>query len=153
MTDRVFPSLVPLVVDASDTWVKDLSGISTRSTLEVRSGTGKRLASFTNELLCTHFGLSGPGVLDVSRWYLDAKQNDPDASLVINWLGDGRFDELDQQLQTLGKRTVSGWLRDRLPERLAKAICQQAGVDPTAPGHAISRESRSNGIVGSPLLK
>ena len=142
VTDRVFPSLVPLVVDASDTWVKDLSGISTRSTLEVRSGTGKRLASFTNELLCTHFGLSGPGVLDVSRWYLDAKQNDPDASLVINWLGDGRFDELDQQLQTLGKRTVSGWLRDRLPERLAKAICQQAGVDPTAPGHAISREQR-----------
>lgn len=142
VTDRVFPSLVPLVVDDSDTWVKDLSGISTRATLEVRSGTGKRLASFTNELLCTHFGLSGPGVLDVSRWYLDAKQNDPDASLVINWLGDGRFDELDQQLQALGKRSIAGWLRDRIPERLARALCEQAGVEPSTPGHGISRDQR-----------
>jgi len=142
VTDRVFPSLVPLVVDKSDTWVKELSGISARVTIEVRSGTGKRLASFNNELLCTHFGLSGPGVLDISRWYLDAKHNDADAALIINWLGDGRFDELDQDLQQLGKRTVAGWLRDQLPERLAKSLCEQADVDPSTPGHAITREQR-----------
>lgn len=142
VTERVFPSLVPLVIDDRDRWVKELSGISTRVTIEVRSGTGKRLASFSNELLCTHFGLSGPGVLDVSRWYLDAHHDDPDAKLVINWLCDVRFDTLDQELLDLGKRTVLGWVRDRLPERLARSLCEQAGVEPSTPGHAITREQR-----------
>jgi predicted Rossmann fold flavoprotein len=142
VTERIFPSLVPLVVADSDHWVKELSGIATRVTIEVRSGTGKRLAAFTNDLLCTHFGLSGPAVLDVSRWYLDAHHDDPDATLLINWLGDAQFDALDQQLQQLGKRTVLGWLRERLPERLARSLCERAGVDPSTPGHAISREQR-----------
>ncbi len=92
VTERVFPALVPLVVADAETWIRELSGISTRATIEVRSGTGKRLASFTNEILCTHFGLSGPGVLDVSRWYLDAKMDDAGSVLVINWLGEDGFE-------------------------------------------------------------
>lgn len=142
LTGRVFPSLVPLVVPSSESWLQDLSGISTKVTIEVRSGTGKRMASFTNELLCTHFGLSGPAVLDISRWYLDAKHADPDAVLVINWLGDGRFDLLDKQLQHLGKRTVVGWMREALPERLARALCVRSGVDPATMGHALTRDQR-----------
>lgn len=142
VTDRVFPSLVPLVVANADTWVKELSGISTRATIEVRSGTGKRLAGFTNEILCTHFGLSGPGVLDVSRWYTDAKMDDSDARLIINWLGEGSFEEFDAQLQSIGKQSVVGYLRQRLPERLARALCERAGVDPASPGHTLTREQR-----------
>ncbi|MEX0876165.1 MAG: NAD(P)/FAD-dependent oxidoreductase [Phycisphaerales bacterium] len=142
ITERVFPALVPLVVDDADSWVKGLSGISTRATIEVRSGTGKRLASFTNEILCTHFGLSGPGVLDVSRWYLDAKMDDPDATLVINWLGEGTFDELDAQMTGIGRQSLAGFLRLRLPDRLARALCERAGVDPAMPGHALTREQR-----------
>lgn len=142
LTERVFPSLVPLIVEGADNWIKELSGISARVTIEVRSGTGKRLASFTNELLCTHFGLSGPAVLDISRSYLDAKYEDPDAMLIINWFGDVHYDELDRQLQQLGKRTVAGWLREQLPERLSRALCDQAGVDPACAGHALTREQR-----------
>ncbi len=142
VTERVFPSLVPLVVDERERWVKELSGISARVTIEVRSGTGKRLASFSNQLLCTHFGLSGPGVLDVSRWYLDAHHGDPDTSLVINWVGDVQLEGIDKELLELGKRTVGGWLRERIPERLAKALCERAGVEPGTPGHAVTREQR-----------
>lgn len=142
VTPRVFPALVPLVVDRLDSWLMELSGISTRAKLEVHSGTGKRLASFTNEVLCTHFGLSGPGVLDISRWYLDARLDDADASLVINWLGETSFEQLDQKLQSLGKKTVLGFLRESIPERLARAICEQAQVDPGIPGHALSRDHR-----------
>ena len=142
VTQRVFPALVPLVVDQRDSWLMALSGISTRATLEVHSGTGKRLAAFTNEVLCTHFGLSGPGVLDISRWYLDARQDDADASLVINWLGETSFEQLDQQLQSLGKKTVLGFLRESIPDRLARALCEQSDVEPSTPGHALSRDQR-----------
>jgi len=129
-------------VDDQSLWIRELSGISARVNLQVRSGTGKRLASFTNELLCTHFGLSGPAVLDISRWYLDAKHHDADAALVINWIDDVSAESLDAELQGLGKRTISGFMRDRLPERLARALCAQAGLDPSTPGHAITREQR-----------
>lgn len=142
VTPRVLPALVPLVVDRLDSWLMELSGISTRATLEVHSGTGKRLASFTNEVLCTHFGLSGPGVLDISRWYLDARQDDADASLVINWLGETSFEQLDQQLQSLGKKTVLGYLRESIPERLARSLCDRSGVEASTPGHALSRDQR-----------
>ena len=142
VTQRVFPALVPLVVDQRDSWLMVLSGISTRATLEVHSGSGKRLAAFTNEVLCTHFGLSGPGVLDISRWYLDARQDDADASLVINWLGETSFEQLDQQLQSLGKKTVLGFLRESIPDRLARALCEQSDVEPSTPGHALSRDQR-----------
>ena len=142
VTQRVFPALVPLVVDQRDSWLMALSGISTRATLEVHSGSGKRLAAFTNEVLCTHFGLSGPGVLDISRWYLDARQDDADASLVINWLGETSFEQLDQQLQSLGKKTVLGFLRESIPDRLARALCEQSDVEPSTPGHALSRDQR-----------
>ena len=141
-TERIFPSLVPLVVDERSSWIRELSGISARVNLQVHSGTGKRLASFTNEMLCTHFGLSGPGVLDISRWYLDAKQDDPGVLLVINWIDDVPGEMFDQELQGLGKRTVAGFLRDRLPERLARALCEQVGIDPSSPGHALTREQR-----------
>src|SRR5690606_2760677 len=49
-----------------------LSGVTAPTTVEVRGATGERLAAFTNSTLLTHFGLSGPGVLDISRYYLDA---------------------------------------------------------------------------------
>ena len=142
LTERVFPSLVPLVVDANEHWIHDLSGISARVEISVQSGTGKRLASFTNELLCTHFGLSGPAVLDISRWYLDAIHDDPDTKLVVCWLPGITEQEFDGSLQQLGKRTISGYLRDSLSERLARALCNQASLDPGIPGHSLTKDQR-----------
>lgn len=141
ITPRVFPALVPLVV-LEGHFVRALSGISTEATLEVRSGTGKRLISFTHSTLCTHFGLSGPGPLDVSRYLTDARMNDPGAALFINWLPGHAATDIDRELQQLGKQSPVRWLRERLPERLAEAICREAGVDPAVPGHALTRDAR-----------
>jgi len=142
VTQRVLPSLVPMTTGPESAWITELSGIATRATIEVQSGTGKRLAQFTNDLLCTHFGLSGPGALDVSRWFFDAQLDDPDTALVINWLGGGSFDELDAQLQQIGKQSVGGYLRTLIPDRLGKMLCQRSGIDPSSPGHALTRDQR-----------
>ena len=141
-TSRIFPSLVPLVVGERSKWITELSGISTIARVEVRSGSGKKLAAFTNSILCTHFGLSGPGVLDASRWYLDARRSDPDAKLIINWLGETRFEEADAALLAIGKRSIGAWLREQLPERLALRLCVQAGADATTAGSALTRDVR-----------
>lgn len=141
-TDRIFPALVPLVVGEPSRPLTDLSGIAASATLEVRSSSNKRLAEETNDLLCTHFGLSGPCALNISRHYTDARHHDPDTRLMACWLPGERFDSVDRALQNLAQRTPLSWLRERLPERLARALCHAAGVDPTTHGASLMREPR-----------
>lgn len=145
ITPRVFPALVPLTLPR-DHFIVQLSGLTTRATLEVRSGTGRKLVSFTDSTLCTHFGLSGPSVLDISRYYTDAKLDDPAAHLIINWLPGESPENVDAALLGLGKISPARWLREQnaggLPERLARALCEQAGVDPTQPANQLTREKR-----------
>ncbi|MCW5765995.1 MAG: NAD(P)/FAD-dependent oxidoreductase, partial [Phycisphaeraceae bacterium] len=111
----------------------------------VWSGTGKRLATFTNSTLCTHFGLSGPSVLDISRYYLAAKQADSGTTLTINWAPGQSVESVDALLaERRAQRTLRalGGNPLRLPERLAEALCRQAGVDPADTGEHLSREKR-----------
>lgn len=146
VTPRVFPALVPLVVDAGRSFIPTLSGLTVRASVRVHAGTGKRIAEFSDSMLCTHFGLSGPAVLDASRYFLDARAVDPAASLRINWLVRSEHsatpDEVDRVLTTLGTRSVLRYLVEFLPDRLARAICESVGVDPTTPGHALTRDRR-----------
>ena len=59
VTDHVFPALVPLILPGTHP-LRALSGLTLPATLSLRSSTCKVLREFTNSLLCTHFGLSGP---------------------------------------------------------------------------------------------
>ncbi|MFI4916610.1 MAG: NAD(P)/FAD-dependent oxidoreductase [Phycisphaerales bacterium JB060] len=141
ITERVFPALVPLIVGPDSQWLTGLSGVSCRAAIEVRAGTGKRLARFENDLLCTHFGLSGPAPMDASRYLAAARFADRGASLFICWI-DEPFEHIDAALQALGQRTPLSYVRDHLPERLARALCERAGIDPRAPGSQLSRDAR-----------
>jgi len=145
VTERVFPALVPLVLDersAVGAMIRGLSGLTLPARIELRSGTGKRLEAFTNSTLCTHFGVSGPGVMDVSRYYTDARFDDAGAHLVVCWLPEASREVCEGELVGLGKRSVGRWLKERLPERMAEAVCELAGVDPGGPGHGLRKEAR-----------
>jgi len=144
-TGRIFPALVPLVVEP-DHFVRTLSGIAAEATVRVRSSSGAVIAEFTNSTLCTHFGLSGPAVLDISRYYLDAKAHDKGVTLAVNWLPRETFESLDKSFVDQAKRDAGSagrFLRDRLlPERLAAALCASAGLEPGATMRTLSREQR-----------
>lgn len=142
ITPRVFPALVPLTLP-KDHFICSLSGLSAQATLQVHASTGKKLISFTDSTLCTHFGLSGPSVLDVSRYFVDAKMDDPRAYLTINWLPGQTVEAVDRALLELEKASCGRWLREQsLPQRLAEAICREGGADPTKPGRQLTRETR-----------
>jgi predicted Rossmann fold flavoprotein len=141
ITERVFPALVPLTLPR-DHFICALSGLTVPATLDLWSRGGKHLRSFTGSTLCTHFGLSGPSVLDMSRYYIDAQLDDPGSTLTINWLPEATTDQLDRALQDLGRATPLQYLRGRLPERLARALCEHAGVDPSTPGSELARARR-----------
>ncbi len=139
--NRVFPALVPLVLEQSCP-LRELSGVSVPARLEVRSGTSKRLARAEGPTLLTHFGLSGPAVLDISRHFLDAAHRDPDARLHICFLPDDDRAEIEAALLALGSGRLGAFLRARLPDRLAGVLMTMAGVDPAATGAVLRRQER-----------
>jgi len=148
LTPRLFPGLVPLLLPEGH-FVRGLSGLSLRATLEVRSASGAKRIALTGSLLCTHFGISGPVALDVSRYLLDARFDDPGARLVVRWLPDHAPESLERSLLALGGGTVGGFLQGVMPERLSRALCAEAGVDPATPGHRLPRPARRRLIAAA----
>ncbi|HEU4365196.1 MAG TPA: NAD(P)/FAD-dependent oxidoreductase [Candidatus Krumholzibacteria bacterium] len=141
ITPVVTPGLVPLTLPRGH-FLCGLAGVTIDAALELRSGTGKRLVAFTDSTLLTHFGMSGPSVLDLSRYYLLEIVADPRAAVFANFLPGVEAPDFDRVLQSLAARTVSGLLRERLPERLARSLCDHAGVDPATRGDRLRRDER-----------
>jgi len=153
VTPRLVPALVALRL-ADGCFVRGLSGLSIEATLEVRSATGKRLHALTGSTLCTHFGLSGPGPMDISRHWQRAVLDDPGAHLVVRWLPDETPETLDAALRDLGGSTVGRFLGSRVPARLATALCAEAAVDPATTGHVLTRPQRRalvRAVLDTPL--
>lgn len=141
LTPRVFPALVPLTLPR-DHFLCQLSGITVVATLDLRAATGKKLVSFTNSTLCTHFGLSGPSVLDISRYYIDARFDDPGAILTANWLPNETAESIEALLRSSGKASVLRLFSTQMPERLLRALCAYAGVEAGAPADQLTRDGR-----------
>jgi predicted Rossmann fold flavoprotein len=131
ITPRLLQALVPLLLPKGHP-LTALSGLATPARLEAQGPTGKRLKAFVGPVLLTHFGLSGPCVLDVSRYLLDAREDDARARLVADWLPDRERAEVDRRLLDLRGENPAVWLSTRLPTRLAHTLCATAGVDPKA---------------------
>lgn len=119
----VFPALVPLVLEESS-WMRSLSGTSADAELSVRSSTGRVLTRHRGSLLFTHFGLSGPVVLDVSRHWIAARRDDAGATLVANFLPGETFESLEATLmrEKNPRATIASVLRGRMPERLLDVL-------------------------------
>ena len=130
LTSPVVPALVPLVLPAEH-WITALSGLTLPTEIVLGSATGRRLWATTGSTLCTHVGLSGPAVLDISRHWLVARAADPDVRLALNWLPGTAADAADRWLVAEQGRGALATLRDRLPDRLARSLCELAAAPPT----------------------
>ncbi len=143
-TAAIFPALVPLLVSPGH-WLASLAGVAVPARVEVRSATGKGLALFRGDLLCTHFGLSGPVVLDASRHFLAARLEEPRSRFVVALLPGATPESLEAEIAALGRRgsrTLGGWLAGKLPDRLAEALLAHAGLEASATAVRLARGSR-----------
>jgi predicted Rossmann fold flavoprotein len=103
-----FPALVPLILP-KDHPLTSLAGVSLDAELAVRSGSGRVLHRERGSMLFTHFGISGPVVLDVSRSWIASQP----ATLTANLLPGETFESLDVALIDSARS-----IRQRLPARL-----------------------------------
>ncbi len=109
-----------------------LAGIAAPVGLELRSESGKRLYRTEGPMLCTHFGVSGPTVLDVSRHWIAARREDPGCSLVVRWLPEAELERVRAAFKEPGRRTLGALLRPLLPARLAESLIERAALEPGA---------------------
>jgi len=138
----VVPALVPLVLDAG-CFLRELAGISAPARVLVLAASGRRLASAEGSVLCTHFGLSGPAILDASRHLAMARAAGDACSLAVDWLPRRTAAEWESALLARPGVGPGRFLREAgLVERLADALCRHAGVDPSRPMHDLPRERR-----------
>ena len=137
------PALTP--VHSPDRWVWRLAGVTLPDVLltAVDRSLGSDPAAMPKKavidtrrgsLLFTHFGLSGPAALDISR----AVTRSADASnlvLVANFTPERSYEECLQRLREEslrdGKRQVNSVLAEWVPRRLALTLLVLGNVEPT----------------------
>ena len=125
------PALVPLVLQEA-MFHQSLSGLSQDVSLTTVVG-GKAVDSRSGSLLWTHFGGSGPVVMDASRFWTLAReqgeQADVYASLVPNWTADTARRWFIEQAAANPRRSLAKTIGLVTAERLAEAICTYVGID------------------------
>jgi predicted Rossmann fold flavoprotein len=141
LTRRISPALVPLTLPSGHP-LTTLSGISADVTLALHDGNNKLLMAFDGAMLCTHFGLSGPVVLDISRYWEHAVMDDPAARLSVKWLPGMTTEQANRALADAPKINALRWIDGRLVDRLTRTLCIEAGVDPVAPLGRLTRVER-----------
>jgi predicted Rossmann fold flavoprotein len=135
---ETFPALVPLVIERAH-WIRELSGTSAEVELSVRAGSGRVIRREQGSMLLTHFGLSGPVVLDISRHWIAAWRKG-EVSLAANFMIGETFESIERTLlssaQSNPRATVSSTLRGSVPERILERVA------PPEPIAKLSRDER-----------
>ena len=126
------PALAPLVLDAADAVHASLSGVAHDVELSLRvDGTiAMRLAG---ALLWTHFGISGPVVLNASRHWLRAQLEGRAAALTANFCPGRQFDTVDDEWQARARSapraSVHATLSTIVPASVAAALLRRLEID------------------------
>lgn len=132
------PSLAPVVIQ--DYPFATLAGISLTDAETTLWRKGLKVKTFRGDILFTHTGLSGPGILNNSRYF---RQGD---TLTVNLCNQGEktFEEqFVHQANSSGKSTIGSFLRSTsLPKNLANSILQQTDQSSQKPMAEISKNIR-----------
>ena len=140
------PALVPLrLEDGARSLHRELSGVAHEAelTLWVDDAVALRL---TGALLWTHFGISGPVVLDMSRHWLRAREEGRPARLTLGFHPGATFDDIERDWtgygQTRASATVASQLTAAVPGSVARALLARLGIDGGAMLAHLSRDAR-----------
>lgn len=119
------PALVPLTFDEA-AWQPfvPLAGIAIP--VDIETGEKKNKATFREDLLFTHRGLSGPAVLQISSFW------EPRGSLTLNLLPEVDLAQLLIEGKSSVKKNLGNYLAQLLPARLAEGWLHANNFDAEA---------------------
>ena len=142
--DESDPALVPVTI--AEQWLKDLSGVSFTNAGLTLFPDGKKQQSGKGKLLITHFGLSGPLVLNMSKAISELYKYAP-VLLEMDIFPDLQPEQLDAKLLTVINaglnKQIKNVLGAAISPKLIPCVLAQSGVDPEKESRDITRVERN----------
>ena len=136
--------LVPLVTE--EEWVKDLQGLALENIRITFSSGKKKIESPIGELMFTHFGVSGPLVLDLSGEVTALLEEGKVVALDIDLKPGLREEQLDSKLihkfTSKGHSMMKNIMKDVLPNRLIPVFLKIAGVPEGRMSNQVTKDER-----------
>lgn len=135
------PALAPLVLDGE--WHAPLAGVAHPAAVTIRSPAGT--ITLAAPLLWTHFGASGPVILNASRHWHRGRLQGHDVEVRLSICPGETLEAVEQWLleQTAARprALVGSVLSGRLPAAVAESWATRTGLRDTTMAH-LTRESR-----------
>jgi predicted Rossmann fold flavoprotein len=132
-----YAALTPIT--GSTPLLASLSGISLD--VRVRAKWEGRTVESRGGFLFTHWGYSGPAVLDVSHVAVRSHGHQPAAVLRVQWT-ERHADTWARELSAT-QGLIVNLVSRHLPERLAEVLCLEAGLPPDRRGPELRRHERT----------
>jgi len=142
------PALIPL--ETVEEWPRRLTGIALSDAGATVWAGAQIVARRRGEVLFTHFGLSGPAILNLSGAAVAALQEGP-VGISLDLLPDLDAEEADTrwraELAAHGRQALGTILRSRWPARLSDALLELADLPADRPGAQVTADERRR-LVG-----
>lgn len=127
----LFPALVPL--ECEEDWVKDFQGLSLRNINLSVLVDGKVEKEMFGEMLFTHFGVSGPIILTLSRDIAQYLRQGKFVELSLNLKPALTKEQLDKRIcrdfEKYSRKQIKNALGDLLPNKMIGTVIDLAVID------------------------
>ena len=138
------PALTP--INIKEAWPKEAQGLSLKNVKLFVFQNSKKVESRFGELLFTHFGISGPIVLDLSGKIGELLEKGG-VSLFLDLKPALSFEKLDKRLQSdslkQSNKMFKNSLADLLPSKLIPVIVKLSGINQMKKVNKITKEERN----------
>jgi predicted Rossmann fold flavoprotein len=135
-------SLVPVVI--KEEWVKKLSGLTLSEVKVSVWAEGKKQVTKTGRILLTHFGVTGPMILNLSKQIGDLLSYET-VELRLDLFPQYDAGEFKAYLKVLlqSNKKLQNALAEALPVQLVRELLEVLGVDGETPCHSVRKEART----------
>lgn len=127
----ILPALVPLEVE--EDFVRELQGLSLKNVRVTLNADGKFVEEIFGEMLFTHFGVSGPIILTLSRAVAKLLAQKVFVELAINLKPALTIEQLDARIlrdfQKFQRKAIKNALIELLPSKLIPPILDLSYID------------------------
>ncbi len=142
--ENVRPALVPLVTEGQ--LAKNLQGLNLKDVKAIVWIDGRKMGAAVGEMIFTHFGLSGPIILTLSRIAVEGLQKQQKVEISIDLeplLNEQQLDDrLIRDLNAHGKKKLGNIFRYWLKASMANSFIEVLGINPEKLCHQISSKER-----------
>ncbi len=141
---KVSPALPSLVgLRTKEAWPAELQGLTLKNICLTGYSCGKIIYSELGELLFTHFGVSGPLVIELSSHLPETGKAEAALNLKPGLTREQLDQRLTRELSAAGKKQLSTVLQTLLPLRFAALFPALCGLDGKTPCSQVSAKMRA----------